>query len=449
MVLNPIRGKAIADRKSSSGMIVEKSLDAKLRSIHADPQGSRDFIIADAKDADMAFGMSATGVVRKGGSPEEHPGELRYKTLAEYRDQIRQVIGQGIVDIVLMSASTCDQLAIQEGLFENSPITPAARANDATDVHLPRGGRVHTEPARPFRTASIDHMQCGRLDCSVDARKIGANLGLYSVTFNNDQTHDLETLQRYKEFREEAERKGFRHFLEVFDPNRPEAVSSEHLPGFINDLIARTLAGVAQAGRPVFLKIVYHGPKAMEELVSYDPHLVVGVLGGASGTTLDAFQLLHQSQKYGGRAALFGRKINSAENQLAFIEFLRHIADGVIQPEEAVRAYHSVLQKLGIPPHRPLEQDLTLQTNVMSYGGSGVTISIPAVVAPLETGRPAVKPDTGPTSTPAPAATSTSGSNAATTAVSTSPSGNPDFARMSPEERLRYHRERLKLTFGE
>lgn len=418
-------------------MTVEKSLDAKLRSIHADPAGAKDFIIADAKDADMAFGMSAPGITRAGGSPEDHQGEMRFKTLAEYRDQIRQVIDQGIVDIVLMSASTCEQLAVREKLFENSHVTPAARANDATDVHLPRGGRVHAEPARPFRTASIDHMQCGHLDCSTDERRIGANLGLYSVTFNNDQTHDLETLQLYKQFREEAERKGFRHFLEVFDPNRPEAVTPDKLPGFINDLIARTLAGVASAGRPVFLKIVYHGPQAMEELVQYDPHLVVGVLGGAAGTTLDAFQLLHQAKKYGGRAALFGRKINSAENQLAFIEFLRLIADGVIEPEEAVRAYHSVLQKLGTPPHRPLEQDLLLQTNVMSYGGSGTTISLPPATVKADAAKPeAVKSDASTVKVePAPKASSAN-------------AGNPDFAKMTSEERLAYHRERLKKTFG-
>ena len=51
------------------------------------------------------------------------------------------------------------------------------------------------------------------------------------------------------------------------------------------------------AGRPLFLKMVYHGPKAMEEQVLYDPHLVVGILGGSAGTTRDAFQLLHDAQK--------------------------------------------------------------------------------------------------------------------------------------------------------
>ena len=46
---------------------MQKSLDRKLATIHADPSGSKDFILADAKDADMAFGMGAPGL-----SPERH-----------------------------------------------------------------------------------------------------------------------------------------------------------------------------------------------------------------------------------------------------------------------------------------------------------------------------------------------------------------------------------------
>ena len=102
-------------------------------------------------------------------------------------------------------------------------------------------------------------------------------------------------------------------------------------------MIARMLAGVAGPGRPVFLKIVYHGPRAMEELVRYDPHLVVGILGGSAGTTFDAFQLLAEAKRYGAKVALYGRKINNAENQLAFIQFLRLIADGQIGAVEAVQ----------------------------------------------------------------------------------------------------------------
>src|SRR5262249_14434238 len=173
------------------------------------------------------------------------------------------------------------------------------------------------------------------------------------------------------------ERKGFRHFLEIFDPHRPEMVEASKVPEFINDVIVRTLGGVTSAGRPLFLKMVYHGPKAMEELVHYDPHLIVGILGGSAGTTYDAFKLLSEARKYGARVALFGRKINNAENQLAFIRFLRLIADGEIAPEEAVRAYHGVLQRLGVKPQRSLEQDMQLQTNVMNSAGNGKTVSLP------------------------------------------------------------------------
>ncbi len=392
-----------------------KSLDQKLAAIHADPSGCREFIIADAKDADMAFGIGAPGQ-----SPEKHDGEVRFKTLADYREQIRQVTQQGIVDIMLMSASTSDQLAIQERLFEGTAVTPAIRANDTTDIHVFRGSRVGTAASRPFRTASLDHALCGKIDCAPDEPMIGADLGLYSITFNNDRDLDLDALQAYKTFRDEAERKGFRHFLEIFNPNLPNAVPADQLPGFINDVIARTLAGVASPQRPVFLKIPYQGPKAMEELVRYDPHLVAGILGGSAGTTLDAFQLLSEARKYGARAALFGRKINQAENQLAFIEFLRLIADDVLDPVEAVRAYHSVLEKLGVKPRLPLAEDLTLQTNVMSYGGSGSSVSVPTKVTAITEAKPAAQ---------------------ATAA--------PNFAKMTSDERLAYHRERLRQQLGD
>src|SRR5919204_128452 len=352
--------------------MVEKSLDRKLQRIHADPHGAKDFILADAKDADMALAIGAPGK-----SPEAHSGELRYRSLAELRDTIEQIVEQGLVDIMLMSASTNEALTIHKRIFDRSPVTPAARANDTTDIHIIRGGKYPTQPSLPFRTATLDHIQCGHVDCRPDERHLGANLGLYSITFNNDAALDRETLEQYKQFRLEAERKGFRHFLEVFDPNRPEAVEASKVPEFINDVIVRTLAGVTGRGRPLFLKMVYHGPKAMEELVHYDPHLIVGILGGSAGTTYDAFKLLSEAKKYGGRVALFGRKINNAENQLAFIRFLRFIADGEISAEEAVRAYHGVLQRLGIRPHRSLEEDMTLQTNVMSYGGNGVAVSLP------------------------------------------------------------------------
>src|SRR5206468_2566968 len=153
-------------------------------------------------------------------------------------------------------------------------------------------------------SASLDHIQCGHLNCTPDERQGGVNLGLYSITFNNKTGLDRDALEHYKEFRLEAERKGFRHFLEVFDPNQPNAVDAEMVPSFIN--------------------------------------------------------------------------------------LLRYVADGEVTAEEAVRAYHGVLQSLGIKPHRSLADDMVLHTNVMSYGGNGVAIILP----------PSPKPATPGTSSP-------------------------------------------------
>jgi len=419
---------------------MKKALDEKLARIHADPHGAKDFILADAKDADMALSIGAPGR-----SPEAHPGEVRYRSLQEFRDIITQIVEQGLVDIMLMSASTSEVLTIHKRIFDKSHVTPAARTNDTTDIHIVRGSKYPAQPSLPFRTATLDHIQCGHLDCMPDERHHGANLGLYSITFNNDSVLDRAALEEYKQFRLEAERKGFRHFLEVFDPNRPEAVDANKIPEFINDAIVRTLGGVTSKGRPLFLKMVYHGPKAMEELVHYDPHLVVGILGGSAGTTYDAFKLLSEAKKYGARVALFGRKINNAENQLAFIQFLRFIADGEISAEDAVRAYHGVLQKLGVRPQRSLEDDMQLQTNVMSYGGNGKVISIPVARATARTSTAnGKKADCG---------CGCNGSGKCQdkkrpTSEKITEGATPDFAVMTPAQKVAYHKARWDRILG-
>ncbi|MDO4570627.1 MAG: hypothetical protein Q4D38_09610 [Planctomycetia bacterium] len=345
--------------------MLEKTLDVKLKRILADRSNS-DFILADAKDADMAFGLAAPGL-----SPEHHSGEAKFKSLDEYRRQIREIIAQGLVDIVLMSAGTNDILTLRERLFDNSPITPAIRANDATDIWLAGAGGVYSsEPSRPFRTASLDYAMCGKAECSPAERKRGADLGLYSITFNNNLERDYESLIAYKEFRREADSKGFRHFLEVFSPNAPGAPIAD-VSKFVNDHIVRALAGVAGGERPVFLKIPYFGPSAMESLVSYDSSLVVGILGGSAGTAFDAFFQLWEAKKYGARVALYGRKINAAEHQLSFVKILRSVADGHLAPEEAVRAYHGELQKLRITPKRSLKEDLERTSQTDHYAGGG------------------------------------------------------------------------------
>jgi len=427
-----------------------KSLDAKLAEIKGNP-ASRAFILADAKDADMAFGVRATGprhyLASRGAqaarfSPEVWTREeFGHRNLPEFVDIIREVVGQGLVDIMLMSASVNEQLAIQEGLFRKSPVTPAARANDTTDVWAVRHGAYLQEPSHPFRTATIDHIQCGQIECDRTSPEFpGANLGLYSITFVNDLEQDLAALQAFKEFRIEAERKRFRYFLEVFDANVPSGIPPEKLGEFINDNIVRSLAGVTAAGRPLFLKIVYHGPRLMEELAQYDPNLIVGVLGGSAGTTYDAFKLIHDAQKYGARVALFGRKINNAEHQLAFIEMLRLITDGRLTPDEAVRTYHHLLGKLGIKPKLPLEKDLVLTDQAMSYGAGPTRTSVSV------TDNPLAKPQ--PTALSTPSRSASQASDLVQTAWPLRPDGSPDFASMTSAHRRAYDANRLKRRFG-
>ena len=98
---------------------MQKSLDQKLARILADP-ACKDFILADAKDADMAFGLSAPGR-----SPEHHAGEARFRTIEQYRQLMRDIVAQGLVDIMLMSASSSEVLTLHERLFDHSAVTPA------------------------------------------------------------------------------------------------------------------------------------------------------------------------------------------------------------------------------------------------------------------------------------------------------------------------------------
>jgi hypothetical protein len=351
---------------------MQKSLDQKLALLHKNPR-HKAFILADAKDADMAFGVASPGPVR--GAVD---GAFPYRTIAEYRQQITQIIQQELVDIVLMSCSTSEQLTIVQRQFDGTPVTPAVRANDTTDIHVCRESCYTKHASRPFSSATIDQIQSGKAACTDKERKRGADLGLYSVTFNNVPERDYETMSAYKAFRLEAEAKGFRHFLEVFDPNVPpdvHGIPADRIPGFVNDHICRLLAGVPKAGRPAFLKIAYHGPRFMEELCRYDESVVVGILGGSAGTTFDAFNLLFEAKKYGARVALFGRRINLSEDQLSFIKMLRAVSDDQLAPDAAVREYHGLLQAQGIAPYRSLEDDFQTTTTVHHYAVKGVVVN--------------------------------------------------------------------------
>ncbi len=322
-------------------------LDAKLASIQSGTYTRSDFIIADAKDGDM--GPS----IRSCGPKLELDGSFsRYRSRPEFLDQVTAVVKQDIVDIMLLSASNLEVLAAR-GVFAGSRVQPAIRANDATDIWGCRGAGYTQKPSRAYRTASL----------SVTRRH--TDLGLYSITFNNDLDADYASLTGFLDFVADADKNGFRYFLEVFNPNVETGIPPDVQPHYVNDCIIRTLAGLTRAQRPQFLKIPFNGPKALEELASFDPSLIVGVLGGGAGTARDTFELIYQAEKYGARLALFGRKINLAEDPLEMVRLMRAVADGDILPEEAVKAYHGALRSKGQRPLRVLDHDIVATEKVL------------------------------------------------------------------------------------
>lgn len=325
------------------------TLDLKLARVRSGTYTPADFVIADAKDGDMSMGVATPGM-RSGanGKPTDQP-----RPMSDYRDGMRKVTRSGLVDVMLMSVSSAEAMNA-EGLFHGSAVTPAVRLNDASDIWAFRGASYRSQPAAPFRSARIDR-----------ARRV-ADLGLYAVTFYNDLAQDAATLNAYAAFRDEAGAHGMRHFLEVFNPAFDIDTGNVALGHYVNDAIARCLAGVAGVDRPLFLKIAYNGPRAMEELASYDPgNLIVGILGGGVGTTRDTFELVSQAEKYGARIALFGRKIYFAEDSEEVVATMRRVVEGLQSPEDAVRDYHDRLGKKGIRPTRSLADDVLVTEAVL------------------------------------------------------------------------------------
>ena len=317
---------------------MNKSLDAKLEKIRNGTYTPADFIIADAKDGDMGGGITVFGPAGDGS------GHCR--SFPEHLDAMRHVTRTGLVDIMLMSPSAAERL-VGEGLFDGSPVTPAARLNDATDIWGPRHSGYRASPARDFRTPRLESV----------AKVV--DIGLYSITFSNDLDRDTAFLHAFHRFLEDLDGRGLRYFLEVFNPQIDIGIAPADIPDYVNDCIVRCLAGLTEAAMPRFLKIQYNGPRAMEEICRYDPgHLVVGVLGGGAGTTRDTFELVRQSEKHGARVALFGRKILFSEDPEQTLRMMRAVVEGELGTKEAVQAFHARLAERGIAPKRSLEADL-------------------------------------------------------------------------------------------
>lgn len=287
----------------------------------------------------MAFGVTAPG-------PDKVEGG--WKPREDHLSAIEQMCQSGLVDIMLMSASTA-QILKSRGVFSKSPVTPAVRLNDTTDIWCARGSRYREYASQPFATADLQ------------AVAPLCKLGLYSMTFSNDLQADKASLEAYREFRLACRQVGMSHFLEVFNPAFDIGIKASELGYYINDMIIKAIAGVTSEDAPQFLKIQFNGSGPMDELCRYDPtRLVTGILGGAAGTTRDTFELALQAEQAGARVALFGRKINLAESPLTLVTLMRKTLEQKLTPTEAVHEYHAHLKENGIKPARSLKVDLKI-----------------------------------------------------------------------------------------
>ena len=133
-----------------------KRLVQKLSNLPNGSISTKNFIFADAKDADVAFGITESGPQIGSCRYGYNESEGFWETLAQYRQQIRAVTEQDIFDIMLLSASNVEKIGIHEGLFKNPAITPAARENDTSDFGQCAAGNIrpsihrgHAAPPSP------------------------------------------------------------------------------------------------------------------------------------------------------------------------------------------------------------------------------------------------------------------------------------------------------------
>ena len=327
---------------------------------------------------------------------------------------MREIVAQGLVDIMLMSASSNEVLTINERLFDNSHVTPAVRTNDSTDIWLAHGtGRYGGQPSQPFRSATIDHIQCGKVECEAEERRFGADLGLYSVTFNNDVNLDHRTLEAYKAFRIEAEAKGFRHFLEVFDPNAPRTAARR--PGAVHQ--RPYCANLGRRDQP--------GPAAV-----FEDRLPWSCRHGSAGP-LRPLAGGGNSRRFGRHHlrrlphALGGEKIRRPRGPLRPQDQQRRASTELhpLPPRRGRRSTRArgsrqgvswALEKLGIRPHRSLADDLEQTKTASSYSGTG------------SGGR----------------------KSARATSKSAAPAATPDFSKMSQAEKVQWNLDRWKRIVG-
>ena len=98
----------------------------------------------------MSAGASSPG-------PKDLHHDGRFSQCRNFRQSVIDVVKQGVDDIMLVAASSLEAVTAK-GVFKKSHVTPAIRANDATDIWRARG--VHL---RQGIIQALPHGQSGAL----------------------------------------------------------------------------------------------------------------------------------------------------------------------------------------------------------------------------------------------------------------------------------------------
>ena len=162
-----------------------------------------------AADPLAAVGIQGLGYV-------QHP-KPHYRNRTEFLQLQQDLVADGSIDGLLMTPADAEVLALDEALFDDTPVTPLVRMNAETAIWSPRFGTYQSQHSRPFQTVFPDDMRAHCETLIAPALECRGSLGLYSITLNNDVIADERMLNAYIQFAHAVgEIEGFDHILEVF-----------------------------------------------------------------------------------------------------------------------------------------------------------------------------------------------------------------------------------------
>lgn len=392
---------------------MQKSLQRKWLALHAKPSRPDIFVLGDAKESDLALRGLPPAIAR---SLERPDANFPYSSREAWLDQLRELLEDSLLDMILVSPELAREVAGKGGIFDHSPVSAAVRS-------VP--GHWMPPPAA---------VESGPVD--------GGPLPVFGVGYCRDRAIDARELDQYENFRRRAGAARTRHLLELYPSCGCDGGPPKRVDDVLADRLLHSILEVSPTARPAMIHAPYYGPRLMEQIVACLPGIPVGIVGGAAGTTFDAFSLLVEAARHGARGALFGRRIAAAEHQPSFVRFLDYLSKGEVSPVEAVHAYHGVLQALGIRPFRDLAEDL-LPTSQLHRGdeASNASVIVPEFLFDAPSRAPAPPREPAQRSSPgSPGPTSSS--------PRPRPEPEPDFARMSPQEKLDYNQRRRDSIFG-